>query len=127
MIDWIATGVLVCTIVGMIVKYAVDKGSLEARVGNLEKQDERLLNKDFLTSSSHKEMSLDCRAEIYRDMDRMEATMKELVGKLVALEERREHKEERTEERLQEIAIAITEIKVLLKRDTGDTQKIGVY
>jgi len=127
MIDWIAVGVLSLTILGMVVKYSVDKGSLEARVLHLEKQEERIINQDYLTSGAHKEMTLDCRAEIYRDMDRMEATMRDLVSKLVSLEERREHKEERTEKRLQEIALAIIEIKTLLNKEKNDTTKVGVY
>lgn len=125
MIDWIAGALLACTIVGMVVKYAMDKGAMEIRIGHLEKQEERLLGKDLLSTITHKEISNDCRAEIYRDIDRVESTMKELVDRLVLLEERREVKEEKTERRLQEIAIAIIEIKTILKRN--DTNEIGVY
>lgn len=134
--DWIALGALGFTVLGMAGKYIKDKnrdaqelGSLKARIDNIEKQEDKMFDMDLLTERAHERMADSCRAEIYRDMNRMEKTVKDLITRLVTLEERREAKEEKTDQRLVEISNSIVEIKTILKSigRESSTKHIGVY
>lgn len=146
MIDWVVVGglgTLGVALLGIVGKYfidkgilvtevqslkdnSLDKGEIEYRLSVLEKQEERIWKMDFLTESSHEKQAHSCREEIYKDMTRLEDNMKGLIDRLVTLEEKREEKDAKLEERLRDLHDAIVDIKSFLKRES-DTTKIGVY
>lgn len=122
---WLALGTLGLTTVSHVIKTSVDKGRLEEQVKGLTdwkiKEEER--GPYVLTVAAHDRAQDACRAEVYRDMTRLEDNVNKLISKIEDIEDRRERKEDVQQQKIQEMHEAIVDIKAYIKTNP----KIGVY
>lgn len=122
---WAAFGTLGVILGGHIIKSSSDKGKLQEKVDHLEewKSKEEDKRDDILSISNHDRMQHACRAEIYRDMNRLEDNISKFIDKLDSLEDKRERKEDDQNRKIEEMYKTIIEINSHIK----GTDKIGAY
>ena len=114
--EWVAIATLGLLLLGHVIKVYSDHRTLGEQVRVIEKWKDKMSDIDLLTHAEHARIRLDCRSELYKDINRLESRFESILKTIETSEIERRKKEDEIRDEIRAMRDSIVRVLTILEK-----------